>query len=287
MSDDEYDEYASYSSAVPEVPTNQWDLQPPDCNTSSQSGAVNPCKHWLFTLNNYHNYNLCQDFIVSPNMENYIYGYEEAGSTGTPHIQGFVSFRKKTRPFTEYPLWGRFAHWEVMKTTIPYNIRYCSKEGNYRCSPAYSPPNSIRLPTSLRQWQAELCEELITPSNDDRKIKWIYDNDGGSGKTVFCRYMCVRHNALVVGGRAIDAQYGIIKWMENNHGKAPKIVLYNTTRNQKIDYQGLESIKDGIFFSAKYESQMCVFDSPKVVVFANGPPDEERLSKDRWDIVKL
>lgn len=69
----------------------------------------------------------------------------------------------------------------------------------------------------------------------------------------------------------------------------PKVCVFHYTRavENYVSYEALEAIKDGIFFSTKYESGMVVFDSPHVVVFANFPPDRTQLSADRWRITNI
>ena len=49
-----------------------------------------------------------------------------------------------------------------------------------------------------------------------------------------------------------------------------------------MSYIAIEGIKDGCFFSAKYEAGMCVYNPPHVMVFANKAPELTMLSSDRW-----
>jgi len=49
----------------------------------------------------------------------------------------------------------------------------------------------------------------------------------------------------------------------------------------------LESIKNGLFFSGKYESTQVVMNSPHLIIFANEPPDKSKMSADRWHIVRI
>lgn len=46
----------------------------------------------------------------------------------------------------------------------------------------------------------------------------------------------------------------------------------------------IESFKNGLFFSPKYDTCTKTFKSAKVVVFANWAPDKTKLSADRWDV---
>ncbi|KAK7505378.1 hypothetical protein BaRGS_00003540 [Batillaria attramentaria] len=65
-----------------------------------------------------------------------------------------------------------------------------------------------------------------------------------------------------------------------------RVVIFDLARSQEdhINYEIIESIKNGVMFSSKYESQMKIFPPPHVVIFANFPPNLRKLSQDRWDI---
>lgn len=54
-----------------------------------------------------------------------------------------------------------------------------------------------------------------------------------------------------------------------------------------ISYASLESIKNGLICNTKYETGSKVFNSPHLIIFANSPPNECKLSKDRWKITNL
>jgi hypothetical protein len=41
-----------------------------------------------------------------------------------------------------------------------------------------------------------------------------------------------------------------------------------------VNYGALEQVKNGLFFSSKYESEMAVFNPPHVICFANSKPKE-------------
>ena len=87
-------------------------------------------------------------------------------------------------------------------------------------------------------------------------------------------------------------QCGVALWRAKNCDKSdfyqPPIV-FNLTRAgyDKIDYVALESVKDGIFMSGKYESGMVIYNCPHLVVFANLPPHRDQLSEDRWKIYQI
>ena len=132
----------------------------------------------------------------------------------------------------------------------------------------------------LNSWQKSMMDEL-TQEPDDRKIVWIYDPQGGIGKSTLAKYLVRNYNAIVVSGSKSDILHGY-----NNE----KIVIFDYTRSQEgyISYSAMESIKDGLYFSTKYNSKMVVRDdNAHVLIFANWLPKFENLSADRWDLRTL
>lgn len=99
-------------------------------------------KHWCFTLNNYTNddkQHLAQlwDGVASTEptetIRYLIYG-EEVGDSGTPHLQGYVSFvAKRTLAQTRQTI-SNTAHFEIAKGTPAQNRTYCTKS----CGDAYT-----------------------------------------------------------------------------------------------------------------------------------------------------
>ena len=61
----------------------------------------------------------------------------------------------------------------------------------------------------------------------------------------------------------------------------PKSVVTST----EINYEMLESIKDGKLFTSKYDSQRIKVNTPNIVmVFSNDEPNTTKLAKDRWKL---
>ncbi len=54
-----------------------------------------------------------------------------------------------------------------------------------------------------------------------------------------------------------------------------------------INYEIIESVKNGIIYNTKYECEMRVYAIPHVIVFSNEMPDETKLSRDRWNIQEI
>lgn len=133
--------------------------------------------------------------------------------------------------------------------------------------------------TELKKWQRKCIKKL--DKQDDRKILWIIDPEGGKGKTYLAKYLVTYTNAFYIdAGKRADIAY---------HYENQSTVIFDLCREKEdtFNYTLLESFKNGMLFSPKYESNLKMFKPPKVVVFANWSPQYEKLSSDRWDIWEL
>lgn len=137
----------------------------------------------------------------------------------------------------------------------------------------------------LRPWQTAIADAL-QQEPDDRTINWVYDSEGGKGKTALCRYILKHHkNVLFLSTSSTkDANHQIVK---SSHSF--RIILVNLPRQSegKISYAAFESIKDGLVYSGKYTGGFKIFNPPHIYIFANWLPDFNALSRDRWNIIDL
>lgn len=243
-------------------------------------------RHWFLTWNNYQD---CPSWLIdlkNLGADKYMF-QEEKGEEGTPHIQGVFSF-KNQKKWSE--LRGKVpAYWKKCRN-INAAKTYCSKvvtrNGKTYCKGYRKQPRDpLAGVAELYPYQKEILE-MIKREPDDRKIYWYYDRKGNVGKTTLVKHLCIKHKALVLGGANRDALYGIAQTLEK---KELEIILFDIprTNQNKLSYQALENAKNGIFFSPKYESGMCVYDPPHVVVFANALPDFDKLSEDRWIVKEI
>lgn len=122
---------------------------------------------------------------------------------------------------------------------------------------------------------------------DERTIYWFWSNKGNIGKSSLCKHLCLRYGAIALGGKVGDAMYAVGKLVAA--GKPPNIVVFDVARSEshRLEYVSLEKLKNGCFFSSKYESAMVMLNPPHVIVFANEGPNESKLSDDRWKITNL
>lgn len=292
-------------------------------------------KHWQFTINNYTDDD--ESVLASQGDDEHvaylIYG-KEVSSSGTPHLQGHVSFSKQLRFSQVKERLPDGAHLEVVRL-LQSHVEYCKKDGNYTefgTPPNFSNdsrsasrlefdefrstvasgvfdspelrekhpnvmaryphfarsivrdlfPDIPKLPAdSLRPWQRRVVEFCNAPV-DPRRILFVVDERGNSGKTYLGRFLFGNHEKVQVirAGRVAD--------MALIYSATTKILVVDVPR-QRVDtlqYSFLEQVKDGMLLSAKYESQMKIFPPPHVIVFMNEDPDMKALSEDRYKILK-
>lgn len=89
-------------------------------------------KVWCFTLNNYVETELVslRESLSKEEVRYAVFG-KEKGSEDTPHLQGYVSFRKVKRFNAVKRLVGERCHLERAKGNEEQNYNYCTKDGEY------------------------------------------------------------------------------------------------------------------------------------------------------------
>lgn len=249
-----------------------------------KKGQMNQRIHHFFTFNNYdrdHIYFFCKVFDELC----YMYAFqEEIGTSGTPHLQGIISLKKRARD-SEFGL-PKGIHWEKpsdIKNCYLYCTKLDTRNGDV-FTKNYEIPYVFKLNT-LFDWQMDIINLIEKPS-DDRTINWFWSNEGGIGKSCFIKHCCSVYNIILCSrGKYNDITNLIYKSDMNKNN----IVIFDLPRNNgnSISYDSLESIKNGMIVNMKYETGFKIFMPPKVLVFANSPPDIDRLSEDRWNIVNL
>ncbi len=216
----------------------------------------------------------------------------EISASGTPHIQGVLVFKNAKLWDTMKNVADGKIHWEVCKN-LAASKNYCSKldtsAGNCwtRGFGIRSPVKDPLAGKTLYDWQQDIVA-IIAGAVDDRKIYWFYSHEGAVGKSSLVKHLCLkdRNGTILCGGTFKDAEYAIAQII--GKGGAVKCVIFDIPRSREKDgmplvsYSGMEEIKNGCFFSAKYESAMVLFDSPHMIVFSNLEPDRSKMSSDRW-----
>lgn len=252
-------------------------------SNDSEKKRVNPAKHWCFTLWDYTDIDIkeCQD-IGSKKCNFYVFGKEHS-KEGRPHLQGYFSFEKKIRP---KGLISDKVHWEVAKGNKEQNTKYCIKEGDYCINGIWNEKIKTISREQMYEWQKDVLTH-VEEEPDDRIIYYYWDEEGSTGKSALCKYICVNYPALIVSGKGNDIKYAIIKWHEERK-YYPKVILVDTPRSvEKISWTAIEEVKNGLFFCGKYESSQVIMNSPTIIMFSNEGPAWHKLSRDRWKVVHI
>lgn len=248
---------------------------------------VTPSKYWCFT--DYSMEMAKWQTIFSMEKIKYIIGREICPTTSREHLQGYIECPGLIRPLEKFKNMPG-VHWEKRIGTREQNIEYCAKEGNYETNfediiIKEEVGQIMNEELVLTDWMQELIDYIKGP-RDYRKIYWIWDLEGGKGKTRFCKYLLKRFKDCVyfTGGRTMDITSQLLECEYD-----PKLCLFDLPRSNEghIAYNALEQIKNGLINSSKYKGGFKMFDSPHVIVFANFKPELSELSSDRWIIKQI
>lgn len=250
-------------------------------------------RSWCLTVNNYteEEYNTITHALSEGE---YIVG-KETGEEGTPHLQCFVRY-KNPRTFSSMKKKFPRAHIEIAKGNTNQNFNYCSKQENYK--------SNIEMKLSAKQeyeiymneeykdiewknWQKDILNLLETKPSK-RTINWYWREEGNVGKSYLSQFVDWKYDAIIANGKQQDVFNQYKSFIEENN-KQPKVALIDIPRSHKeyVCYSTFEKIKDGLFYSGKYEGGKLRLIPHHLIVFANFYPDTSKLSEDRWNIVEI
>lgn len=246
-------------------------------------------RKWCFTLNNYTTMEE-EELNVAMSQKNYsyIYGFE-IGDEGTPHLQGYIEHKHDIEFNTLKKMMPR-AHIEKAKGTKQQNIDYCSKSGKYKTN--FEMPEKLDDPLDgfeLKPFQKTILDVLKNKPSK-RIIYWIWESEGNVGKSSVAKHICIHNkDALVLNGKQNDMFNAILQYNIKKKGLFPKIILIDIPRSSMdyVSWSAIEKIKDGFFYSGKYEGGMVIMNSPHVICMANSPPPNDKMSNDRWCVMDI
>lgn len=241
--------------------------------------------HWFFTWNNYQKEDIeTLETFFRDICSKYCF-QEETGKCGTPHLQGTISLKKRAR-WEEFGL-PKVIHWEkVAHLTLSY--LYCSKEESRTgkvFTMNYKIPKKLKFITPDKPWQIEILK-IIETEPDDRLVYWFWSKAGGIGKSQFAKLLVAKHDSLFFEeGKKSDIMNLIFN--ADMDEKSCCVIDVPRANGNNVSYKSIESIKNGMIYSSKYEGGYKLFNSPHVIVFANAEPKYEALSKDRWKVFNI
>ena len=143
-------------------------------------------------------------------------------------------------------------------------------------------PTRDMFQVELRPWQQELIEKIAIPT----------EREGNEGKSWFHDYLSVVYgHARVVRLNLKMKTANVLNVLTKRPLNSTNIFLFNEPRaiNKEIcNYNILESIKDGMAVSSKYNNDFVQFKVPNIVVaFSTTQPKMKQLSRDRWCVLRI
>ncbi len=270
---------------------DDWLDSEPDSPKKQRAKKDHKSTAWFLTWNHYNDQSI-EVLLSLKYLQKYMI-QEEIGKQGTPHLQGVLLFKKEVKWSSlnkECPdvAWGTARN-------LAACINYCSKVDTRNGKiwskgfkamkmQVFDPLEGLKL-YKYQEMIIKVCKHDC--KKRDRKINWIWSTRGNLGKSALCKHLALKYNAICIGGTWKDAYYAITQLLAKNI--QPKIILFDLCRDMgnKISYTAIEGIKNGMFFSPKYESIMALYNVPHIFIFANQEPEYERLSEDRWRIIRL
>lgn len=194
---------------------------------------------FAFTWNNY-----TEDSIeilekLSKQVTYMIFGFEQAPTTGTLHIQGYIHF-KNARTYSQVKkLTSSEIHIEAARSDAYTNMQYCKKGGNFR---EYGTPpkpgkrvdlDDIKeavtggksmvdiIPLIKNYQELKFAEGLMKyqkkPQTNFKQIRWYYGKSG-SGKT----YSAIQEAEKEYGDYYISMK--TLKWWDGYYGQKAVII---------------------------------------------------------------
>jgi hypothetical protein len=245
-------------------------------------------RRWFFTWNN-HTKESINTLLNIKGLKKYVI-QEEISASDTPHLQGHMIF-KDAKKFSTMKNHANI-HWELTKNKYAAT-KYCTKldtSTGKRWIKGFKILETVKDPMeglTPYPYQKEILD-MLEKVPDPRSIYWYWSREGNTGKSTLCKHICMTMDALLIGGATGHAQYAVAQRHAKGHNT--KIILMDIPRIvdiDKISYKTLEEIKNGCFFSVKYESQMILMNPPHIIVFSNKEPIYGNMSEDRWNVKEI
>lgn len=247
-------------------------------------------RSWCFTINNWTDEDLK---LVRDWNKTYMVVGQEVGESGTPHLQGYITF-ERTYTLSALKKLHEKAHWEKALTKDAAN--YCMKDGKYEIqdnrkqgkrSDLESVTSMIKERKPLKEIAMEHPIEYIkynrgieklaqlttdTERTEKPTVTWIW-GETGTGKT---RYVYERHKDIWACGRDL-------KWWDGYNGQ--EVVLLDDFRGDMCKFRELLRILDRYPYRVEFKGGSRNLNSPYIYITCPYPPDE--VYNTREDIGQL
>lgn len=239
------------------------------------------------------------------NCKSYVFQLEQGERTKNYHYQCALRLKARKRKQTlmnDIERFGFKTHqWQLepMFGTYEESVEYCTKSETAIEPPVSNLPlykgadiSFLEKQSGMYPWQSCLYSELYIQDiqrfkdPDDRKIVWITDRYGNSGKSKFTKFMVLRHSGCtkIAFGSATQLRSSVISAgpMQLYIIDVPRTMSKDDDMNTIISV--LEDIKNGFVCSSMYgKNSQLLMQPPHVVVFSNMGCPRSTMSSDRWD----
>lgn len=152
----------------------------------------------------------------------------------------------------------------------------------------------------LRLWQKQLFEIVTGPEQEalkDRKVIWVQDGCGNTGKSWFQKWLRIGQKKLVVRSLPVSRVDRLLSAV-NIINKTYKVDAYtiDLTRTRGEDesfddlFSAIEKIKNGYFADVMYgKYNEAIFKPPLIMIFTNQAQENFSgyLSQDRWKVYTI
>jgi hypothetical protein len=252
---------------------------------------------------------------MDTNAENAVFQLEKGLIKGKEHYQGCFTLigPRRSKSYVLKTFENRFENVSGLSIQIISNLEatlaYTTKSETRIAGPWYCGSFEIHDETyenmDLRPWQQQSYQLTLDIKNkthpeykafQDRRIIWIYDPIGGSGKSKFIKWLCIGQRLLNVEKLPISSVTQLISatiaMVNNAKTKNKKIDMFviDDTRTKGKDtnfddmFENMEQIKNGHLVSTMYgKPAKAIFDRPIIMFFTNTEPREyaKNLSAER------
>jgi len=239
-----------------------------------------------------------------------VFQYEKGAQKKKEHIQGTFTLsgarQSKTSVLKLFEL--TFKNVSGLTISSVYDKvaikSYVTKEEGRTKGPFYGGKKEMydkQMATcKLREWQSQLFS-IITGSEQealkDRKVIWVQDSCGNTGKSWFQKWLRIGQRQMVVRSLPVSSVDRLISAV-NIINKTQKVDAYtiDLTRTQGEDqsykdlFSTIEQIKNGYVVDVMYgKYNEAIFQPPLVIIFTNNKHEEftHYLSEDRWKIYTI
>jgi len=218
--------------------------------------------------------------LEAQGAERYVIG-DEVGEGGYEHYQVRVVYKVEHTPEWMILTWGPMGG-HVSPTHVR-DFKYCEKEGRFYRSweKAINPFSQI----DLLPWQKTVLEAF--EAQDDRGVLVVVDVAGGAGKTTLSKYCQVTRKAQYVPPMGEAQDLMAFAMAKPSAGYIFDMPRSNSVKHVKGMWSAIEQIKNGYLYDKRYQYRDQWIAPPKVMIFTNEEPPEERLSADRWKTIHL